>query len=298
MRRIVLFTFALLAVACGGGGPTNPGGGGGATNFTAKIDGVAWAPDIAPAVTAQNPTPGFYSITALKSTGSNNYSIGLQLYNITGTGTYPLGVGLQMFGGSGIVSQPPGSGWSTPLTGVDGQIQITTLTATRMVGTFDFVATPLSGSAVNKTVTEGQFDLLVAGTGGVAAANQGSSFSGSIGGTETFVGSAGTALVTSGNLLILVNNGTRTVTLSVANFAGANTYTLGASPARSVQVGGSPTNALAAWTSNTTGGSGSIVVLTSNTGRIGGSFNATVVGIGGTAGSLTVSGSFSMGGTF
>ncbi len=297
MSRSVIVSLALCAVACGGGGPTGPNGGG-ATNFTAKIDGVSWAPDIAPAVTAQNPTPGFYSITALKAAGSNNYSVSLQLFNITGTGTYPLGVGIQMFGGYAVVSQPPASGWGTPGTGVDGQIVITTLTATRMVGTFQFVATPQSGSSVNKTVTEGQFDLLVAGAGGVAAANQGSSFTSTLGGSETFVGAAGTAVLTSGTLLILVNNGTRSITISVANFTGANTYALGASPARTVQVGGSASNPLSAWTSNTTGGSGSVVISSATTGRIMGTYTATVVGISNATGALTVTGTFSMGGSF
>jgi hypothetical protein len=302
MVRTAALALGVFLGACGGGDPTNPGGGGGGgvTNFTAKIDGADWAPDVPP--TAVNAAAGFYSITGFRSTGSNNYTLVFTLANITGPGTYPLGVTPQMFGGAAQLSQPPASGWATPTNGTAGEIVITTLSATRMVATFAFVATPLMGTSVNKTVTQGQFDVPVSGNFGVAAANQGSSFSGTIGGSEGFVGSIGSAsLVTSGtpNLVILVNNDLRTLTIGVANMTGAGTYTLGASPARTIQLGGSAANPLAAWTSNTAGGSGSVTITSATSGRIVGSFTATVVGVsGGASGPLTVSGSFSMGGSF
>lgn len=295
MRRVVTLLLFIAVSACGGGDPTNPGGNG-VTNFTAKIDGADWNAEYAPS--AVNNSAGLYVITALRVTGSNNYSLIFTLANITGTGTYPLGVGLQMFGGSALISQPGADGWSTPLSGVAGQIVITTLSATQMVGTFQFVATPLLGAGASKTVTQGTFDIPVTGAGGLAALNQGSSVTGTVGGT--FVAAAATMLLTTGgtdNLTIVGQNDVRTVTIGVANMTGPNTYGVSTSvPIRSIQVGGEPGDPLASWTSQLGGGSGSIVISTVTAQRITGSFTGTLVPANANAtGNLTVSGTFSLG---
>jgi hypothetical protein len=290
LNRIVAVVIALVPVACGGGA-TDPNGEGGTSTFTAKVDGVDWAPDFTPS--AQNPTYGSYSITALKSVGPNNYSLALQLRHIRGAGTYPLGVGPLMSGGTGVLQQP-GSGWATPLSGVAGEIVITTLTATRMVGSFEFVATPSTGSTVDKAVTEGLFDVPVTGAGGLGVYNQGLSFSASIGAGEAFVAATGTVSIGTG-LLIQVSNGVRTIIIDVASFSGVNTYALGAAPARRLHLYGSASDPLSGWTTNTTGGSGSVTITSYDVGRIDGTFSATVVGVNNATGSLTVSGSFSMG---
>ena len=295
MRRVATLLLCTLVAACGGGDPTNPGGGGGGiTNFTAKIDGVDWAPEFA--VTAINPTPGFYSITAVKTMGANNYTMVLQVFNITGPGTYPLGVTVQMIGGTAQLSQAPSSGWGTPGSGAAGQVVITTLSATQMVGTFEFTATPLMGSAVNKTVTQGQFDIPVSGTGGLAAANQGSTVTASLGG-QAFTAATGSIILTTGGnpvLTIVATNLTRNITISLADMTGAATYTLStSSPVRTIQVGDGTGMV---WTSGTTGGSGSVTISSVTAQRIIGSFTATVIGfLGGATGPMTVSGNFSMG---
>jgi hypothetical protein len=299
MNRIAALFVCALLTACGGGDPTNPGGGGGGvTNFTAKIDGVDWAPDFSPS--AVNAAAGLYSITGFKALGSNNYTMVLGLSNITGPGTYPIGVTPQVFGGSGQLSQPPGSGWTTPLDGQAGEIVITTLTPTRLVATFEFVATPLMGTSVNKTVTEGQFDIAVTGTAGLALANQGSSFTGSLG-TQSYIGATAASILTTGPNPILTitttsvgTNSSRTITISLVDMTAAAPYTLSATaPIRSIQVG----DGLGmVWTSSTTGGSGMVTISTITAQRIIGSFTATVVGVaGGATGPLTISGNFSMG---
>jgi len=288
-----------MLAACGGGDPSGPNGTGGVTNFTAKIDGVAWAPDISP--TAINVSAGLYSITGFKSTGSNPYTMVLALANITGPGTYPLGVTQQIFGGTAQVSDLSG-GWATPNTGADGTLVITTLSATQMVGTFNFVAVPLLTATGNKTVTEGQFDIPVSGTAGVAAANQGSRVTGTLNGA--FAASGATSILNSGTLTVVaVGGGTggayQTLTMSLAGWTGAggSPYALsGSAPIRSIIVGN---GVGAAWTSNTTGGNGSVVITSANSGRIVGSFTANVVGVaGGATGTLAISGSFSLGGSF
>ncbi|MSR21018.1 MAG: hypothetical protein EXR91_08570 [Gemmatimonadetes bacterium] len=74
MRLVATLLLSIALAACGGGSPTNPGGGGnGVTNFTAKIDGADWNAEFA--VQAINSTAGLYSITALRTSGSNNYTM-------------------------------------------------------------------------------------------------------------------------------------------------------------------------------------------------------------------------------
>jgi hypothetical protein len=293
----VLLLLGVL-IGCGGGSDTtDPGGNpGGITNFTAKIDGVAWAPTTA--VTAINPSPGLYSLSALRVGGANAYTMVFQLYNIRGPGTYQLGAITSVFGGSANLSLPPSGGWSTPLNGTAGELVITTLTPTRMVGTFRFDAEPQAGSTGTRNVTEGVMDIPISGTGGVAAANQGSKLTGNIGGTFAAAG-VNHILGTGSNptLTITATNGTRNLTISLANMTGVGTYALSAAtPVRSVQVSGQPGNLTATWGSQVAGGSGSVEITSVTATRIIGSFNATLAALaGGASGTLTASGSFELG---
>ena len=265
----------------------------------AKIDGVDWNPELA--VTAINASAGLYSISAFRSTGSNNFSMVFTLYNITGPGTYLLGVGVFAFGGTALISQVGTDGWSTPLNGVAGQIVITTLSATQMVGTFTFTATPLLGGAgASKSVTQGVFDIPVSGTGGVVSAtgNQGSSLTGNVGGT--FVASSALVTLTTGGtpvLTIVGNNGVRALSISLGNMTAPGTYTLSATPSRTINVSGAPSIPLAAWMSELTGGSGSVVITSVTATRIMGTFTATLIPVpaSGAVGNLAVSGTFNLG---
>lgn len=301
MTRLGLTALALggLLAGCGGGGTTDPNGNGGNNNglpnFTAKIDGAAW--QAAVAVTAQNPMPGLYSITGSKFTGTDPYTMIFSLWNIKGPGTYPLGVGAQMQGGSVVLSHPQSSGWSTPLNGASGSITITTLTATRLVATFTYAADgSVVGGTGTKVITEGSMDIPVAGTGGLAAENQGHVFTGNIGGSFA---AGGAAMVLTGsptNLTIVANNLVRSITLGVANMTGPGTYALSANtPVRTIGVSGMPGNLLASWTSQV-GGSGTVTITTMSATRVIGSFSATLTPIsGGATGNMTVSGNFDMG---
>lgn len=290
--------FLTLLAACGGGGTTDPNGNGGNNglpNFTAKIDGAVWQASVA--VTAQNPMPGLYSITGVRLTGADNYTMIFSLWNIKGPGTYPLGVGVQMQGGSVVLSHPLSSGWSTPLNGASGTITITTLTATRVVATFNFTADgSVTGGSGTKVITEGSMDVPVAGTGGVAAENQGHVFTGNIGGSFG-AGGAAMVLTTGSNptLTIVANNLVRSITLGLANVTGPGVYALSATtPVRTIGVSGMPGNPLATWTSQV-GGSGSVTITTMSATRVIGSFTATLAPLtGGATGNLTVSGTFDM----
>jgi hypothetical protein len=285
---------SFLVAACGGGdGSTNPFENG-VENFTATIDGVAWNAEFEPI--ASNPQAGLYVISGVRTTGTV-YTMVITLHNITGTGTYPLGVNLQVFGGHVVLSDAT-SGWSTTLDGAAGEIVITTLTATRIAGTFEFVADPLAtGSA--RTVTDGQFDVAITGTGGVAAANQGSSITGSLGGAFTAaqvvhsLSAGGTPTLT-----IVANNSDRSVTMSIAEVTGADTYTLsGSSPVRTIFANVEAGNPTAVWRSDLSGGSGSVIISSMTADRIVGTFTATLVPSPGTgaSGDRPVSGNFSLG---
>ena len=95
-RSLVVRVVALVTLVGCGGGTTDPvGGNPSLINFTARIDGVQW--QATGASTVQNPSPGLYSITGIR-TGTNPYTMVLSLYNIKGPGTYALGVGPQFLG--------------------------------------------------------------------------------------------------------------------------------------------------------------------------------------------------------
>jgi len=148
-------------------------------------------------------------------------------------------------------------------------------------------------------VTQGQFDVTITGTtAGVAAANRGSSFTGSVPGTYT-AGNVTHVLSAGGtpSLTVVAQNPHRSVTISLANMTGPATYTLsGSAPVRTIFVSQTPTDPFAVWRSDTAGGSGSVTITSVTADRILGTFSATVAAAAGTAaGTLTISGSFTLG---
>ncbi len=160
MRNILFALSALALAACGGNatGPNNPGGGNGSNTLTATIDGQAFSATLVQA----NPvaaTPGSLSFLGTQTAGGVTRSMSISLAFITGPGTYPLGTNIGSTPG-GIVSYTAGAAlFSTPLSGTAGTITITTLTATRVTGTFSFAATPLVGGGAAAVATNGRFDV-------------------------------------------------------------------------------------------------------------------------------------------
>ena len=162
MRRHAFAALLILLAACGGSstGPDDGGGGGGGgTNrLTASFDGQAFT-----ATTIQaNPVaavPGSLSFFGVQTVGGVARSLTISLAYIPGPGTYPLGMNIGTSPG-GIVTVLNGTAsYSTPLSGVAGSITITTLSATRAIGSFTFSATPVVGLAANLAVTNGVFDV-------------------------------------------------------------------------------------------------------------------------------------------
>lgn len=298
VRYLATVAVAFANAACGGSDSTGPGGSGsGEFRLTAKIDGVAWASDGgAERIGVSITLPGLYSITGIKLTGANNFTIIMALYNIPGPGTYPLGVGASVAGGNALISSASG-GWATPQTGADGTITITTLTASRMEGTFNFTATALTGGATGtKTVTEGAFVLQVKPTGTVGPLpdNAGSKVSATLNGVAFNAANTGGSYSPSntGILTVVGQTNSRSLTISLAGVpaTGVGTYALsGGSPSRTIGLSVlSGTQLTGTYISSVAGGSGSVTVTSFTATRIKGTFNA-VLGPGpGTTGTMTI----------
>ncbi len=182
-----------FAAACGGGGDGGPAGpGGGSAAFTARIDGQAWASDASLLTATVGSVPGSLVLTGTRLVSTTNYTtIGLILSFIGAPGTYPLGVNPgTSAGGQGtltITAGPTPAFRETDYSGNAGTVTITSLTSTRMAGTFNFTAIPIPGSMLvgAKVVTNGTFDVaLPAGFTSVPAANHGSKVSATIAGVS------------------------------------------------------------------------------------------------------------------
>lgn len=156
LRWVALTVLTLGLAGCGGDDdPVAPAGPGnnntGAGTMTALIDGVAW--------------------TAVATTGVNQSGIvaigGSNLGGVLGIGlgfagtmadTYLIGPGHI---GNGNVTSLAGSGWVASGGNGNGTINVTSLTATRIIGTFSFTApaTVAGTTPAVRVVTQGTFDV-------------------------------------------------------------------------------------------------------------------------------------------
>lgn len=268
-----------LLGACGGGG-TDPngggggGGGGGSFGLTAKVNGAAWAPTVQ--ASAAHSSAGMYNFLAL-NTGGATSSISVIVYNIRGIGTYHLGVNVTTVGGSGQIVLGT-QGWGTPANGLSGTITFTTLTDTRMAGTFSFTATAISGGATGTVeVTDGVFDLPVTTVGvvGPPAANAGSTVGGDLAGNDFFGGTITTVLHDT-TLMFIANSGAVSLSVSIYGYHGAGTYTLSAAdPIHTVSMSDYDGVNFDIWGA-LAGDVGSVVINTVSASRITGSLTVTL----------------------
>lgn len=305
--RVSLASAVLMSTACGGDsgvagvdGGSNSNG----THMTAKIDGAAWGGGTASFITAVQVLPGAYSISATQTSAAQSVTINISLANIRGTGTYPLGVGPQVPGGSVILSTATAA-WSSPMSGADGSITITSLSATQIAGTFNFTVT---GSTGTKTVTDGDFNAPVTkvGTIGAIPDNAGSTLNVTIGGAAwngAFVQGSVTTSTQVGvgpTLIIASTNSTRGVSITLTGVTGPGTYALGNTGTVTRQLAVSNvTNPLTnMWSSIGAGASGSVIITSMTATRVRGTFSATLVPTPGssTTGNLVVTnGAFDVG---
>lgn len=283
-----------LALACGGSN-TGPSGNGIGT-FTATIDGAAWASDAPTLQVSSSATiPGTLVISGTKVISATNYtSLALFLGYIAGPGTYPLGVnqGTTAGGGGSVTSQASGvlGIWSSGFSGAAGTVTITSLTSTRMTGTFQFTALPQSGSQAsgNRVVTNGSFDVpLGAGFTLPPANNLGSKISATIAGSP-WNGATVVALGTGGAFAGGGTSDSYHVSLTTSTVVAAgNSYPIGNSGVSVSVILGN-----ASW--GGTGSTGTVTISSLGNGRVAGLFAGTLPRLGGGAPLVIANGSFDM----
>jgi hypothetical protein len=315
LRRPILVAHAAAAfvlVGCDGStAPASVAGGGG--SLSASIDGAAFTADGSTAE-ARHSQPGKYVLSGTKTTGASQLGLEIDLYNISTPGTYPLGVGDKVFGGVGwVTTASPPTYWLTPNSGAAGSVTITSLTDTRIAGSFSYNApayTVIGDATGTRTVTSGSFDLPVkiTGTVGDVPANAGGKMSAVIGGVPWNAANV-TYNKTSGNVQFTGDNSSYLVGINLAGVTGTGTFNLTNSPLRILTVSGpstNPTGLNCCWGGTvgvvagavTLNDAGSVTITTFSSSRIAGTFGAVLGGVPNTlaTGQLVVAnGSFDVG---
>jgi hypothetical protein len=296
---------ALLAAGCGNKASSGPGGmappppGGGTSGpspLSMTVDGQPWSADpLAAGVGVTVGTPGLYILVASRRVGAALTYTGFELYNIGGPGTYDLGVGFTNFGGRFTFGDATGAWW-TPLSGAAGSVTITTLTPTRIAGTFACTLDPLSGDAHGRlTITNGSFDFpIVSNTAGPLPDNAGSRLSATVDG-EAWNGAEIMAL--------RLGVGDSLVSCGAGNLAGALGFAVTGATAPgtySIESGTSTLNFTDASRARRWGiagrDSGAIVITSISPSRIKGTFGGRLAAALGTSASMhIVGGSFDLG---
>jgi hypothetical protein len=291
MYRAVTLGVILAAIACSDS--SAPGGGGGAP-LSALIDGAAWS---APALytTGTSGINGTFGIGG--STGVQGAPVmALALSNISGPGTYPLGVGGTVFGGSATISNGA-SIWTTPLSGEAGTVTVSSVSPTRIAGTFSFTATPALGTSAtgSRVVTQGTFDMPLTNTGSITVpAHAGNRFGGTLGGSSW--NAAHVVMVehpNSGVLTIGASNDVYNINIIISGFTGPAVYTMNTGVAR--HAGVMRLGTIQSWggTGPLTGGT--LTVSSLSAARVVGSYNITVNPNAGASGTLVLTGTFDVG---
>lgn len=190
---VALATASTVGItACGGepvspeappsspGVPTAPPTGASAV-LSARINGTAWSS--APQAISFTSSPSELGASALSgASASPSTSLSVFLGAIDGPGTYPMGVspGLMSGGSAGITIGS--TTWSTPGNGASGTLVFTSITPSRVAGTFAFRAVSLTDRSDTLVVTDGRFDV-PRGTFAVRAPNdRGNSMRGTVNG--------------------------------------------------------------------------------------------------------------------
>lgn len=279
-----LCLLAITAAGCGGDDdPTDPDDLDPPSNnvMTATVDGQPWVGVTSTLSAETDPDiAGAYVLRGTHNPGIGSFTIDIELYNIDAPGTYPLGVNPTIFGGSATYITTSGAAWLTPQSGAAGEITVTTLSTSRIKGTFNFFLIPLAGTPANgvHNVTNGVFDLAVEGTATPVPDDIGSKFSGSVNGL--FYNAAYVAVTRNGDDLV-VNTSTNSysVTFFLTDAPGPGTYPLALEPPlRSVVVNAgsdAPEGVNCCW-GPSLADSGAIVISSLSSDRMVGTFSMTL----------------------
>jgi len=274
----VSLTLVCLVLGCGGGG----------AGFTATVNGKAWAAEPVGATARGGGGPGGIVVIGSQTAGGLVTGLTLNLHAITGPGTFALGVGPDIFGGTGSVGEaPPGTGagnhWATALDGLGGRITITTLSATRLVATFQYTAvadekTP--GATGMRAVTDGKIDLPLTGTLAAVPDNVGSKMSATLGGKpfnawaasgrlQDFMGGPGVA--------VECHSTDGSISLMLVGVTTPASYPLGkVAPSRTIRSCGPGSGVNRTCWGDTDGDTGTITITSLTPTRVKGTFSGTL----------------------
>lgn len=186
-RHVLVTGFAGLTIACGGGDSTGPAGSTCAVlppngTVTARVNGQAFAATLTAQATIQNSNangPNVIQVNGVSCPDGAGASARQLLFTIgritpITPGTYLLDAASQLqppqsgYSGIGLVALAPNL-WYGNLSDNNGpgsgSITFTTITATRLVGTFQLIAVAAPSNATSArervTVTNGSFDVSV-----------------------------------------------------------------------------------------------------------------------------------------
>jgi hypothetical protein len=151
--RLLLASCMVLAVACSSSSSTGPNGSG---PISASINGSGWSGTVQ--ARATRTVTGGDTIITIGGANTGEKIIMALAFNDVGTGVY--GIGAINEPANAILNEGS-STWTANITGGSGSITVDTITATRVTGTFQYSAVPVSGSGASGTenVTNGKFAL-------------------------------------------------------------------------------------------------------------------------------------------
>jgi hypothetical protein len=278
---------ALALFGCDGGTGSGAASEGG-DFFTAAVEGKAFkAASISIAAQPVPGVPGSIFFLGTQTSGGQQTSITVTLYNITGPGEFPLGTGATVSGGTGQIGESKGSGgdadsWITMENGRAGKVKLTRISDGRLAGTFEFTADPghTNTAGGTRSVTDGKFDLPYKGAFVPAPGDKGGRVSAVLNGKPYNAGYVeGSLLVYTGGpgirfsstnsengISITLEGVTKPETLSLANKAPIRTITAG-------RNGG--TAEFCCWDSNAAS-TGTIIVTSVTATRVKGTFSGVI----------------------
>jgi hypothetical protein len=157
-RQLMLIA-AVAAVACGGSTGTTGGGGPTPINqeaMSARINGATWT--AASATIVASNVSGVITVTGSESGGGSNRAITLVVVT-NATGTFLIGQPPIVSSGASILLTQGTAQWTADTNRGSGTITLTSLTADRVTGTFEFEgqAVPTSSATGSRSVTGGTF---------------------------------------------------------------------------------------------------------------------------------------------
>lgn len=245
--------------------------------MSATIDGVSWSA-AASLSAAAYVAPGAFTISGSNVPQSGTArAISMSLLNVPGPGTYRLGTGANVPGGT-AVTVVGSSSWGTPLSGNAGTLVITTLTQSRIAGTFSFVGESVQGGATGELpVTNGAFDMNLLSEGPLGEVPQGqinaltAEFAGGFYSAAT-VASSGTL---AGIFSVASGTTTYSVAMTLREVTGPDVLQL-EDGIVSLRVSDMSTDPVTVWSSTVAGSEGAIVVATVSSERVTGTFSGTL----------------------